>query len=110
MNTGVLHYETNKARHNGLASDSGIAIAAVALSFVTVVAWLHAHPLVLPLLSIILVAASIMIAGFAAWRHRGETTPVTERLHMAGLVIFFGFVAAIMGDPDLAVKSIDAMR
>ena len=110
MKTGELHYRTTKPKTNGLDSDPGIAIAAVALTFVTAIAWLHSHPLVLPMLSVILVTASIVMAGFAAWRHRGTTTPLSDRLHLAGLIIFFGFVAAIIGDPDPAVKSLDAMR
>ncbi len=110
MKAGELRYEASKHKTNGLDSDPGIAIAAVALTFVTAVAWLHSHPLVLPLLSIILVTASVAMAGVVAWRHRGSSTPLTNRLHLAGLVIFFGFVAAIIGDPDPAVKSIDALR
>ncbi len=110
MKTGELQYRARETKANGFDSDPGIAIAAVALTFVTAIAWLHSHPLVLPLLSIILVTASVVMAGVVSWRHRGTATPITERLHLAGLVIFFGFVAAIIGDPDPAVKSIDAVR
>lgn len=110
MKIGELSYETAKHKTNGLDSDPGIAIAAVALTFVTAIAWLHSHPLVLPLLSIILVTASVVMAASTAWQYRGSSAPLTDRLHLAGLVVFFGFIAAIIGDPDPAVKTIDAMR
>jgi hypothetical protein len=94
----------------GSQDEPGIGIAAVALSCVTAIAWLHSHPLVLPLLSVILVSASLLMAGAVVLRRRGTAMPLVERLHLAGLVMFFGFAAAIMGDPDLAVKALDGQR
>lgn len=110
MKSGELRYETLNDRSHGSEEEPGIGIAAVALTFVTATAWLHSHPLVLPLLSILLVGAAIVIAAFVAWRDRRLATPRSDRFHLAGLVIFFGFAAAIMGDPDPAVRSLESMK
>ena len=96
------------------SSDGGptLAIAGTALAIVLFAAWLHPHPIVLPLLSIILVLAALVVAAFiAVQRHlAGEGmrgTPLLERMLLPGLLMFCGFAAAMMGDPDLAVQSLN---
>lgn len=108
--------DTSNVRTNALKDtadgqgEPGLAIAAIALSCVTAVALLHPHPLVLPLLSVILVMASLGLSAFVAFQHRHESGSLIDRLHLAGLIMFFGFAAAMMGDPDPAVKSLEALR
>lgn len=95
---------------HGSDGEHGLGIAAVTLACITLVAYSHPHPIVLPLLSIILVIASLCVAAWVALRNRHSRVDIIERLHLAGLILFFGFAAAIMGDPDLAVKSIEDTR
>lgn len=110
MEFGHSRIETLEDVRQGSQNDPGLSIAAIALTSILAFAWLHPHPLVLPLLSIILVAASLVVAGVIWLRNRGKQGSIIEKLHLAGLILFFGFAAAIMGDPDPAVKSLDALR
>lgn len=91
-------------------SDSMLKFGAVALSLVTFVAMLHPSPLVLPFLSAILVTASIGIASAIAWRHRAEPQTFPDRMALPGLLVFFGFAAAIICDPDQVVQALGWVR
>lgn len=108
MDTSNIRVDDIKAREHNYV-EPGLGVAAVALTSVTAFALLHPHPLVLPLLSIILVTAALGLSGIVYLRHRGAPGSIVDRLHLAGLMIFFGFAAAMLGDPDPAVKSLDAL-
>lgn len=110
MDTGHLRYDDVNGASRGSEGEPGIGVAAIALCAVTFAAWVNSNPLVLPLLSVILVVAALVVAAVVAWRHRGSGRGLIGRMHLAGLIMFFGFAASIMGDPDLAVKSLDALR
>ena len=110
MDLGHTRLDTMEDAGQGSQNDPGLSIAAITLTSILAFAWVHPHPLVLPLLSIILVAASLTLSGVIWLRNRAATGSIVEKLHLAGLILFFGFAAAIMGDPDPAVKSLDAVR
>lgn len=110
MEYGHTRLETLDDARQGSQNDPGLSIAAIALTSILAFAWLHPHPLVLPLLSIILVAAALAVSGVIWLRNRTASGSLVEKLHLAGLILFFGFAAAIMGDPDPAVKSLEALK
>jgi hypothetical protein len=87
--------------------DGNLHIAMIALALVTLVAFLHPHPLVLPLLSAILIGASAVMAG-ATWfmGRRQAVKPVADAYFVPGLLVFFSFAAAILSDPDEVVKAL----
>lgn len=110
MELGQSRLNTLDDVRQGSQNDPGLSIAAIALTSILAFAWLHPHPLVLPLLSIILVAASLAASAVIWLRNRGAAGSIVEKLHLPGLILFFGFAAAIMGDPDPAVKSLESLR
>lgn len=87
-----------------------LSIATIALTSILAFGWFHPHPLVLPLLSIILVAAAFAVSGCIWLRERTSAGSLSEKLHLPALILFFGFAAAIIGDPDPAVKSLEALK
>ena len=99
-------------REFSTSSDGGpsLGIAGTVLALVTFIALLHPHPLVLPLLSVILTVSGFVFAGIVAWRNRGSALPVLDKLHLPALIIFFGFAAAMLGDVDPAIQSIQKAR
>ena len=90
--------------------DPSIGIAAAVLAVVTLFAVAHPHPLVLPLLSVILVVAGFIAAGWVWYRSRGAEGDRLARLSTPGVILFFGFAAAMLGDPDPAVQSLQQMK
>lgn len=94
------------------SSDGGpsMGMTATALIGVTTLALMHPHPLVLPLLSILLVTAGMIGAGIQAMRYRNTAVPLVDKLKVPGLILFFGFAAAMLGDPDPAVQSLQRLR
>jgi hypothetical protein len=105
-------YEMRKFSTQGGPS---LFIAGTVLALVLFVAWLHPHALVLPLLSIIITTAGFSGAA-AIWLSAQRTaakarrTSLEDRLLTPGLIVFAGFAAAIMGDPDLALQSLQQPR
>lgn len=90
-------------------TDIPVMIASGALAMITVYALTHPHPIVLPLLSVVLVVGGFAAMGLQALFHRG-TADVLGRLKVPGIVVFFGFAAAMLGDPDPAVQSLQQVR
>ncbi len=108
MRTSNIHLGARRDTNTGSDSDQSLLIVGGALTFVTAVTLFHPHPLALPLLSVVLVLAGFALAGCAwAWRffHKGEDVPARPD-HLSGLIVFFGFAAAILGDPNAAVQSL----
>ena len=97
------------ARHDAFSRSNespALGIPAAALSIVTIAAFLHPNPLVLVALSTILVVAGFGLAAIIALRRNGSPTPIQELLYLPALIVFFGFAATILGDPDAAVMSL----
>lgn len=94
--------------------DQSLLIAGGVLTFVTAAALLHPAPLALPVLSGVLVLAGFALAGFAlTWRffRKGKGMPsrpghMSGLVDLSGLIVFFGFAAAILSDPDAAVQAL----
>jgi hypothetical protein len=107
--------DTFEVRKLSTQGGPSLYIGGTVLAFVLFAAWLHPHPLVLPLLSIILTTAGFCSAA-AVWlsaRSKGASegaAKLEERLLAPGLIVFAGFAAAIMGDPDLALQSLQQPR
>lgn len=85
-------------------------IPVVALSVVTVVALQHPHPVVMMLLSVLLVVAGFAFAAVQALRYRASSSDLADRLVLPAIIVFFGFAAAMLGDPDPAVESLMRKR
>lgn len=102
----------------GSDGDQGQLIAGGVLTVVTAAVLLHPHPLALPLLSVVLVLAGFALAAFAlTWRFFSNREGVAARpdrisglSNLSGLIVFFGFAAAILGNPDAAVQSLQLHR
>lgn len=94
------------------SSDGGpsMGITATALIGVTALALMHPHPLVLPLLSILLVTGGMIAAAIQTMRYRNTAASLIDKLKVPGLILFFGFAAAMLGDPDPAVQSLQKLR
>ncbi|MEQ1611716.1 MAG: hypothetical protein ABL904_03105 [Hyphomicrobiaceae bacterium] len=107
-----------RGSNSGFEVNQNLWIAGGLLMFVTAAALLHPHPLGLPLLSVALVLVGFALAGVVlAWRFfgRGEGVParpghLSGLIELSALIVFFGFAAAILGDPDAAVQSLQAYR
>lgn len=108
MNAGQARHNVIERSISEVGSEPSIGIATIALGLVTAVAVLHPDPLVLPVLSILLVVASLLTAAFTSLRHRASSGPILERLHLAGLILFFGFAASMLADLDLALGALEA--
>lgn len=89
-----------------VGGESGIDLPVIpmaVLTFVTFVALQQSSPFVLPVLSIILVCAALLMCLVTWLRHRGEPG-IIERMHLAALIMFFGFGAGIMADTEAALR------
>ena len=56
------------------------------------------HPLVLPIISVLLVLAAVLAAGYAWLHSEGRAQGEFTRWDQAGILIFAGFTAALTGD------------
>lgn len=87
-----------------------LGIAAAALTIVTGLALTQSHPLVLMVLSIALVTGGIVASVVQLLRYRNRDLAPLSYLGVPSLVLFFGFAAAMLGDPDAAVQSLQRLR
>ena len=110
MNSGQIQFGGLGQRAATDVREPGLGIPAAAMTVVTAIAMLHPHPLVLPLLGVILVLASLVVAAIVWLRTFRTGGPRMTQLHLAGLIMFFGFAATMLGDIDPAVKSFEALR
>ncbi len=118
MHTSNFHLGRRRFATTGSDGDHGLLIAGGVLAVVTAVAFLQADPLALPLLSVALVLPGFALAGFVlAWRffHNGETGTAHQEqmsglIDLSGLIVFFGFAAAILSDPNAVVQSLQMYR
>lgn len=110
MEMGQLRKWSLKHLAHRAGGEPGLGIAAIALTSITAFSFLHPHPVVLPMLSAILVVVALGMAAFIAWRHRDEPASLPDRMLLAGLIIFFGFIAGILADADAMVQSLQAAR
>ncbi len=71
-----------------------------------------AHPsaLLLPLLSALLVSAGFALAAVNWFRFRRTPEVMTDRMTLPGLLVFYGFAAAIFSDPDAVAQSLSHLR
>ncbi len=101
-------HHLNTLRGSSTSADAGgsLPITAWVLALVTVMALLLPDPLVVMLLSTVLVLAGFLAAGYVALKHRNSAAPLADRMLLPGLIVFFGFAASILGDPDAAVMSL----
>ena len=67
---------------------------------------MHPSPLVLLALSIILVLGGFTAAAVVAVLYRKTQSLMIDRLQIHGLIVFCGFAAAMLGNPDLAIQSL----
>lgn len=105
-----MGHDQSFGNHDGQrGTDISVMIASGALAMVTVYALTHPHPIILPLLSVVLVVGGFAAMALQALLHRG-TADVLGRLKVPGIVVFFGFAAAMLGDPDPAVQSLQQVR
>ena len=118
MLTSNSHLGRRSDVTTGSDGHQNLLIVGGVLTLVTAAALLHPHPLALPLLSAVLVVPGLALAGFAwAWRffHKGKGVParpgqMSGLIDLSALMVFFGFAAAILGDPDAAVHSLQMHR
>ncbi len=118
MHTSNSHLVRRSDVTTGSYGDQSLLIAGGVLTLATAAALLHPHPLALPLLSVVLVVPGFALAGFGlAWRHfhKGKGVParpghMSGLIDLSGLIVFFGFAAAILGDPNAAVQSLQLHR
>ncbi|WP_088345676.1 MULTISPECIES: hypothetical protein [Rhodomicrobium] len=66
------------------------------------------HPIVLPLTSVILVAAGCAVAAFAWVRAEKREADQFTRWDQAGIFVFAGFLAALTADSAEALSFIEA--
>jgi hypothetical protein len=103
--------DSNRPFDGGVRDQSvSLLIPVVALSVVTVVALQHPHPAVMMLLSVVLVVAGFVFAAIQAVRCRASGSNLVDRLVLPAIIVFFGFAAAMLGDPDPAVESLMRKR
>jgi hypothetical protein len=76
------------------------------LAVVNLGALLHPNALVLPALSAILVTAGLMLAGFQLLRSRSKAGGIAERMALPGLLVFHGFVAAVLCDSERVAEAL----
>ena len=83
---------------------SNAALAAVGTA-VVVAGYLELlmTPFALPMLSVALVVTGFLAAGWTIWRHRGDGT-LNDRMVTPGLLLFFGFAAAMLTDTEDLVQ------
>jgi hypothetical protein len=77
----------------------GLISCLMALDAVT-----HAQPFVLPILSVALTTIGFTWAAITALRQRGRGVSLQDNMTGPGLVVFFGFAAAMLSDADQIVK------
>lgn len=95
-------------RHNEVPGNERgppLGLPAVALSVVLATALVHPSALVLPTLSVILVIAGIVLAIVTWLRFRQLGDGIADKMTLPGLLVFVGFAAGILSDPDAAVQS-----
>lgn len=85
--------------------DPSFSVGIVVLSAVLFLGWLHPSPLLLPVLSIALVLIGLAYATVVALIPASKAIRL-ERLQRPALILFFGFAAAMVGDPDPAIQSL----
>ena len=118
MRTSSIQLSRRLHATTGSDGDQSLLIAGGVMAFVTAAALLHPHPLALPLLSAVLVLVAFALAASAlAWRyfHKGKDVParpdhMSGLIDLSGLIVFFGFAAAILCDPNAAVQSLQMHR
>jgi len=99
--TGSHSFERDRLGAAGGPLHPGIAV----LGAVTLAGLAHPNPLVLPLVSAVLVVAGSILASFVALRNRSRSNSA-DAMEAPALMVFFGFVAAIMCDVERAVQSL----
>lgn len=88
---------------------TAIAIAA-ALALVTTIAMAHPHPLALPLVSSAFVVVGLVAALAAAILAYSRKLPAASRLGVPGLVVMFGFAAALLGEAEPVLEYLQSRR
>ena len=65
------------------------------------------HPIVLPIVSIVLVLSAALAAGYAWLRSERRMAGEFTHWDQAGILIFAGFVAALVGDSAEVVQFVE---
>lgn len=87
-----------------LLSLASVAVVALLACLLAIDALTHAKPLVLPAISVGLSVVGFAWATGIALRHRHSGVALQDRMVGPGLVVFFGFAAAMLSDSDQLVK------
>jgi ABC-type xylose transport system permease subunit len=87
-----------------------LGIPSIILSLVLLAALAHPNPLLLPILSALFVTVGFGIACGHWLRHRRTPSVMVEKMSLAGLLVFFGFAAAVFSDPDAVAQSLTYLR
>lgn len=110
MSSSQTRIDTQRDSYSSFGGGPSLVIPGAVMTFVTLAALMHPNPLVLMLLSIIFVLAALVLAGIELVRALRKRSPPVERLALAALIYFFGCAAAMLGDPDAAVQTLNATR
>ncbi len=78
----------------------------MALAFANCAALLHPNPLVLAALGAVLVVGGFAMAAVIAIRRRGDRARLPDRMLLPALIVFFGFVAAVLSDVDRVMQGL----
>ena len=82
------------------SSGAAWSIAGLTVALIAASEFAHLPPLVLPVVSASLVLAGFLTAAWVAFASKGRNEPVADRFAIPGLLLFFGFAAAMMADLD----------
>ena len=67
------------------------------------------HPIVLPIVSVVLIGAAAIASGYAWFRGERRLSGEFGRWDQAGILIFAGFVAALTGDSAEVLQFLDSL-
>jgi hypothetical protein len=82
---------------------------AILLSGALAAASFAPHPIVLPIVSVVLVAAATFASGYAWMRSEQRTAGEFTRWDQAGILVFAGFAAALTGDSAEVLQFMESL-
>ena len=106
MATGSTQIETNGKHNTSSDGEPSLVTPTLALAFANCAALFHPNPLVLAALGTVLVVSGFAVAAAIAVRWRHDRAHLSDRMVLPALVVFFGFVAAVLSDVDRVTQSL----
>jgi hypothetical protein len=106
-----MSVNSRRAAHPVIHGPQELAVATLVAGIGTfaVLLWLLPAPLILPAISVLLLAAACGIA-LLAWRRPRPHQSQLSYWDLAGAVTFIGIVAALLSEPDQALPLLESSQ